>query len=639
MPLLSRWPHRPTKLSDLIDPDTLSVLISGSCARLGRALTVLDYDRGADLFNRIDPLQEWQNHEPFCRLLRDDQRVRGGNAACEACDQRRARQVLRTWANDDCHKNSAYRCHMGMVDYSQVICVKGIPVGVLFAGQFVPNAGVDSVQRAVKAIADGTSLDIEFLDGEIAKELLTSTVSAPRPPVDFSERFRREADHIQMVAEAYYASQKADTERKFLDALRNLRRYHDQPDLTTISDETQRLLRSILQYCHCKYIVLFTNISERDTVLSPLAQVGFDEPSKMHGYRLPHFNWTKAGLPSQNEHEWRTLVRRNEYVMNRGIRGEHSTRVADSACAIATILGGSYRGIALFGPFEEVVDPSDEQDFLFEVSRIVGWYVYSQIQTLRLYNEKERLTATAQLLQHRFRTALTPITTHVGRAKLQLDRRQYDAALRPVTEHIKAAKELCLQVGKSAGETARSAVVMVEHDDLKFDIYPLSVLVANCAEGFVLRAMERGRELTIEQTIESLPYAEVDIARLTIAVSNLLDNAVKYSYPSTRILVRAVLPSAVDQHHATFSIQNLGDPIPTDKMEKIFERGERGLVEAKMGKIEGTGYGLWEARAIVEAHRGAITVSSEETGYHSRQGRAYRITFSIRLPLRQNVGT
>lgn len=160
--------------------------------------------------------------------------------------------------------------------------------------------------------------------------------------------------------------------------------------------------------------MLFTNISERDTVLSPLAQVGFDEPSTVHGYSLPHFNWTKAGLPSQSEHEWRTLIRRNENAMNRGVRGEHSSRVLDAACVVATVLGGSYRGIALFGPFEEINDAQDEQDFLFEVSRIVGWYVYSQLQTLRLHNEKERLTATTQLLQHRFRTALTPITTDVG---------------------------------------------------------------------------------------------------------------------------------------------------------------------------------------------------------------------------------
>jgi signal transduction histidine kinase len=292
----------------------------------------------------------------------------------------------------------------------------------------------------------------------------------------------------------------------------------------------------------------------------------------------------------------------------------------------------------LFGPFADTKDAYDERDFLFEINRIVGWSVYSQLQSLRLRNEKERLIATTQLLQHRFRTALTPITTHVGRAKLQLDRRQYDAAIRPVTEQIKAAKEICLQVGKSAGETARSAVVMVEHDDLKFDLYPLSVLVANCAEGFVQRAMERGRELLIEPTIESLPYAEVDIARLTIAISNLLDNAVKYSYPSTKIYVRTGVLSTLDQHHSTVSIHNLGDAIPPDKMHKIFERGERGLVEAKMGKIEGTGYGLWEARAIVEAHRGTITVSCEESNFHSRQGRGYHVTFTLRLPLRQNAG-
>ena len=65
MPLSTRWPHYPTKLSDLIDPETLSVLISGSCARLGRTLTVLDYDQVSGAIARIDPLLEWQN---FCLL-------------------------------------------------------------------------------------------------------------------------------------------------------------------------------------------------------------------------------------------------------------------------------------------------------------------------------------------------------------------------------------------------------------------------------------------------------------------------------------------------------------------------------------------------------------------------------------------
>lgn len=638
MPQSSRWPHRPTKLSDLIDEETLSVLISGSCARLGRALTVLDYDQNSDQFSRVDPLEEWHNFEPFCRLLRDQARIAGGNAACEACDERRARELLRAWGDDDCHKFTTYRCHVGMVDYSKVICVSGIPVGVLLAGQYVPSASVDAVQRHVEGIATGHNREIELLDGTVKAELLARLAVAPRPPANFGERFAREAGHIQAVAEAYHRSQKAEVEWKFLDDLRNMRRYRDQANLGTIGDEAQQLLQDVRSYCNCRYIVLFTNVNEQDTVLSPLAQVGFGEEPSSHGGGLPHFNWTKAGLAATGEHEWRTFIRRGEFAMNRGVRGERVERLADASCAVATILGGTYRAIMLFGPFADTKDAYDERDFLFEINRIVGWSVYSQLQSLRLRNEKERLIATTQLLQHRFRTALTPITTHVGRAKLQLDRRQYDAAIRPVTEQIKAAKEICLQVGKSAGETARSAVVMVEHDDLKFDLYPLSVLVANCAEGFVQRAMERGRELLIEPTIESLPYAEVDIARLTIAISNLLDNAVKYSYPSTKIYVRTGVLSTLDQHHSTVSIHNLGDAIPPDKMHKIFERGERGLVEAKMGKIEGTGYGLWEARAIVEAHRGTITVSCEESNFHSRQGRGYHVTFTLRLPLRQNAG-
>lgn len=147
--------------------------------------------------------------------------------------------------DDDCHKNSAYRCHMGMVDFSQVICVKGIPVGVLFAGQFIPNAGTDAVQRAVSVITDGTNRDMKFLDRSVANDFVASATHTRRPPAEFGERFSREADHIQMVAEAYYTSQKAEIERKFLDELRNLRRYHDQPDLTTISEETQRLLEAL----------------------------------------------------------------------------------------------------------------------------------------------------------------------------------------------------------------------------------------------------------------------------------------------------------------------------------------------------------------------------------------------------------
>jgi signal transduction histidine kinase len=209
---------------------------------------------------------------------------------------------------------------------------------------------------------------------------------------------------------------------------------------------------------------------------------------------------------------------------------------------------------------------------------------------------------------------------------------------RSVADAVRAAHDLTLRLGKAAKETLRSADIMVERSDLRFDTYPLSVLVANCAEGFTEQANEANRKLTIDPSVENLPSAEVDIARLTIAISNILENAVKYSYPSTTINVRAIpLIQHVDNlEYVDIVIENTGNPIPQEKMQQIFERGRRALVDAKMGKIPGTGYGLWETKAVIEAHRGSITPTSERLNFQHRSGIPYKVTFRLRVPLSQS---
>ena len=635
MPLSTQWPHHPTKLSDLIDPETLSVIISGSCARLGRALTVLDYDKTTGAIERIDPLLEWQNFEPFCQLLRTEPRVRGGNQACEDCDMRRARRVVSGAQMQTCGDAAGYRCHMALTDYSQIICVDETPVAVLLAGQFASQAQKVEIHRHIQRIAAGERDDIVFLDAQVAEPLLQRVTAIEEPNSDFAVRFSREAEHVQVMASAHYQRQKAAYESGFLDELRSARRFAEYATLQEIGADAERLLRIVQERCSIKYIVMFCNVGENDTVLTPIAQVGLRAGAATEAPDLPHFNWTKSGLPKSDSTEGHWYIGANEPALTRGVRGDHTIGLGDAACALALMLGSTYRMVMLFGPFTELGDVRKESEFLFNVSRIIGWSVYAQVQALRLREERERLKATTSLLQHRIKTALTPIATHIGRARLQLDKRHYDATLRTIGDQIKAAHDLSLQLGRSARETARSTAVMVERDDLKFEMYPLSVLVANCAEGFVKQAEERARELNIDATIERLPFAEVDIARLTIAISNLLDNAVKYSFPTTRIQVTATLPNAADRHHATVIVQDLGDPIPAEKMEMIFERGQRGLAEVKMGKIPGTGYGLWEARAIVEAHGGAIEVKCSETNVHLRQGRAFRVSFAVKIPLRQ----
>ena len=141
-----------------------------------------------------------------------------------------------------------------------------------------------------------------------------------------------------------------------------------------------------------------------------------------------------------------------------------------------------------------------------------------------------------------------------------------------------------------------------------------------------------------------MPQAEVDIARLTIALSNLIDNAVKYSFPNTRIVVRALPQSTTSQEggeldlaHVTIEIQDEGDEITPAQQQQIFEQGARGLTGAKLRRIPGTGLGLWEARAVVEAHGGTITTRCTPTSNFFKQMRAHRVSFRVKLPLRHGV--
>ena len=75
--------------------------------------------------------------------------------------------------------------------------------------------------------------------------------------------------------------------------------------------------------------------------------------------------------------------------------------------------------------------------------------------------------------------------------------------------------------------------------------------------------------------------------------------------------------------------------IASEDRERIFERGQRGLVAAKLGHIEGSGLGLWEARAIAVAHGGEISMRCDRTARRTRLGQAYHIVFAITIPLRQ----
>lgn len=103
------------------------------------------------------------------------------------------------------------------------------------------------------------------------------------------------------------------------------------------------------------------------------------------------------------------------------------------------------------------------------------------------------------------------------------------------------------------------------------------------------------------------------------ALSNILDNAIKYSPNGSTITVRLNKLYS----HIRIEIEDAGIGIPKNEYNKIFQRFYRGL-HPKIQQSEGSGVGLYLSRRIIEEQGGTITVKSA-----SRQG----TVFVIQLPL------
>lgn len=179
---------------------------------------------------------------------------------------------------------------------------------------------------------------------------------------------------------------------------------------------------------------------------------------------------------------------------------------------------------------------------------------------------------------------------------------------------------------------------------LDLTIIPLQNWLPHVAEKFQARIAAQQQTLQIDIPPE-LPTFISDLNSLTRIVSELLNNACKYTPPGERITVEvSVAPRAraMGQEKAgnleleienqkstiTISIKNSGVEIATDQLEKIFQPFYR-IPQSDRWKHGGTGLGLALVRKLVEYLQGTIQVTS---------GQCWTI-FTVQLPLNLSNGS
>ncbi|MCX6534468.1 MAG: ATP-binding protein [Actinobacteria bacterium] len=133
-------------------------------------------------------------------------------------------------------------------------------------------------------------------------------------------------------------------------------------------------------------------------------------------------------------------------------------------------------------------------------------------------------------------------------------------------------------------------------------------------ESILQESIERGRSLATTHSIKvvmNTPDADMqaigDRRQLVSAVSNLVENAVKYSEPDSSVEVSAL----VDSDWVEMRVRDFGVGIPLRDLDRIFERFYR-VDRARSRDTGGTGLGLAIVRHVANNHGGEVSVTSIE---------------------------
>ncbi|MGH9744845.1 MAG: sensor histidine kinase [Candidatus Acidiferrales bacterium] len=232
--------------------------------------------------------------------------------------------------------------------------------------------------------------------------------------------------------------------------------------------------------------------------------------------------------------------------------------------------------------------------------------------------EGERLrTALLDSVTHALRTPLTSIkasvTNLLSNPALTNDQR---------AELLTIINEESDRLNRLVGEAAEMAQLDAGEVVLKIEPHPLSeVINAALAQ---TKSVLANRRVDLRLSAD-LPRVRVDLSRAREGLVHLLENANQYSPPEQPITITA-------EQHGDFvvtSVADRGAGIDDPEQSLIFEKFYRGRDQRY--RVEGTGMGLPIAKAIVEAHGGTISLTSQ---------RGHGSVFSFTLPIdRSRVAT
>ena len=244
---------------------------------------------------------------------------------------------------------------------------------------------------------------------------------------------------------------------------------------------------------------------------------------------------------------------------------------------------------------------------------IAGIIIYTVFLVLEIKRAEDHDTF-INAVTHELKTPLASIRLYLDTLKARpvsdVQRNEfYDVMLADV-ERLHLTVDQVLKAG--VAREKRRGVVRTPLD--------IGLLARECVDLAATRHHLQPGAIALEAHDGASLMVRGDAEELRTVISNLLDNAVKYSGTDVRVTVSVAAPSP---DTIWVRVQDRGVGIPRKQLKRIFNRFYR--VQARgIRQVKGTGLGLYIVRAIARAHGGRVFAQSEGEGHGA--------TFTVELP-------
>jgi signal transduction histidine kinase len=244
--------------------------------------------------------------------------------------------------------------------------------------------------------------------------------------------------------------------------------------------------------------------------------------------------------------------------------------------------------------------------------------IIANVRDLTRYREEEALQKTfISVISHELKTPVSIIKGYAGtlrRADAKWSPEVLDESLAVIEEEADNLTELINNLLEAS--RLQAGTFGLEMDEAVY----LPELAAGVARKF---SKQTDKHRIAVNFPPDFPTVLGDERRLTQVLNNLVSNAIKYSPDGGRIFIRG----AVHPEHVTVAVQDEGIGIPARNQGRIFQKFTR-LDNALSRKTEGTGLGLFLAKAMIEAHKGRIWFHNNDDTEPGTSG----TTFTFSLP-------